>query len=478
MYFGDHPERKPQPATVLRVLSLLGSSLVLIAWLRQDALDLYWQQTRHAELGLSTAIPHAWWRQGPVLSAQLESALQNRLSGAAEIQQRMVLAANVLLYGKAALSEQDFVQVSEPVIKSSAQAGLSLKAHAQQLGTLSTVQTETAARRKENDSTGADAAVSAANMNPEAAPASVSHTVSAQLAQADSGDSEELPAVTQFARLADDGRIVLSKTDRVLLVGDSMMQGVAPHLARALQNVQVKALDVSKQSTGLTYPNYFDWPGRIRELIPKEKISILVIFMGANDTWDMVLGGKYEPFGSETWRRLYAERVAGILNFAHSQHVRVLWLGAPNMGKDNIQKGVPVLNQLYAGAMKDGTSRYLSTREILSDKADEYQRTITGKNGEQIVVRSGDGVHFTRDGHKLITQLVMRQFVLPQPANTEQAQNDSATQSLSQAPRPVVQPAAQTVSSPVSSPLAHPRRKERRVLSSPVTTSVTSSSSS
>ena len=468
MYFGDHPDRKAQPTTALRALSLLGCSLALIAWLRQDALDLYWQQTRHAELGLSTAIPHAWWRQGPVLSAQLESALQNRLSGAAEIQQRMVLAANVLLYGKAALSEQDLVQVSEPVIKSSAQAGLSLKAHAQQLGTLNTVQTDAGARSKENGTTGADAMASAANINPEAA--SASHTASAASAQADSGDSEELPAVTQFARLAEDGRIVLSKTDRVLLVGDSMMQGVAPHLARALQNVQVKALDVSKQSTGLTYPNYFDWPGRIRELIPKEKISILVIFMGANDTWDMVLGGKYEPFGSETWRRLYAERVAGILNFAHSQHVRVIWLGAPNMGKDNIQKGVPVLNQLYAGAMKDGTSRFLSTREILSDKADEYQRTITGKSGEQIVVRSGDGVHFTRDGHKLLTQLVMRQFVLPQPAATEQAQNDNAAQNLS--------PAAHPVTNPVSNPLVHPRRKERRELSSPVTTSATSTTSS
>ncbi len=468
MYFGDHPDRKAQPTTALRALSLLGCSLALIAWLRQDALDLYWQQTRHAELGLSTAIPHAWWRHGPVLSAQLESALQNRLSGAAEIQQRMVLAANVLLYGKAALTDQDLAQVSEPVIKSSAQAGLSLKAHAQQLGTLSTVQTEAGSRSKENGTTGADTTASAANINPEAA--SASHTASAASAQADSGDSEELPAVTQFARLAEDGRIVLSKTDRVLLVGDSMMQGVAPHLARALQNVQVKALDVSKQSTGLTYPNYFDWPGRIRELIPKEKISILVIFMGANDTWDMVLGGKYEPFGSETWRRLYAERVAGILNFAHSQHVRVIWLGAPNMGKDNIQKGVPVLNQLYAGAMKDGTSRFLSTREILSDKADEYQRTITGKSGEQIVVRSGDGVHFTRDGHKLLTQLVMRQFVLPQPAATEQAQNDNAAQNLS--------PTAHPVTNPVSNPLVHPRRKERRELSSPVTTSATSTTSS
>ena len=475
MYFGDHPDRKAQPTSALRALSLLGCSLALIAWLRQDALDLYWQQTRHAELGLSTAIPHAWWRQGPVLSAQLESALQNRLSGAAEIQQRMVLAANVLLYGKAALTDQDLAQVSEPVIKSSAQAGLSLKAHAQQLGTLSSVQTEAGSRSKENGTTGADAMASAANINPEAA--SASHTASAASATsalADSGDSEELPAVTQFARLAEDGRIVLSKTDRVLLVGDSMMQGVAPHLARALQNVQVKALDVSKQSTGLTYPNYFDWPGRIRELIPKEKISILVIFMGANDTWDMVLGGKYEPFGSETWRRLYAERVAGILNFAHSQHVRVIWLGAPNMGKDNIQKGVPVLNQLYAGAMKDGTSRFLSTREILSDKADEYQRTITGKSGEQIVVRSGDGVHFTRDGHKLLTQLVMRQFVLPQPAATEQAQNDSAAQNLSPAAHPVTNP----VTSPVSVPPAHPRRKESRVLSTPVTTSVTSTTSS
>jgi len=106
-----------------------------------------------------------------------------------------------------------------------------------------------------------------------------------------------------------------------------------------LQNARVRTLDLSKPSTGLTYPSYYDWPAVIQKTIEKEKITVLVVLMGANDTWDMILNGRYEPFGSSKWQSIYSSRIESIISLAHLQHIRVVWLGAPNMGKEKINKG-------------------------------------------------------------------------------------------------------------------------------------------
>ena len=60
---------------------------------------------------------------------------------------------------------------------------------------------------------------------------------------------------------------------------------MAPHVARALQNVHVKSIDLSRQSTGLTYHGYYDWPAVIKKALEKDRISVLVVFWGR-----MILG--------------------------------------------------------------------------------------------------------------------------------------------------------------------------------------------
>ncbi|MBY0570135.1 MAG: hypothetical protein K2P61_02500, partial [Burkholderiaceae bacterium] len=99
--------------------------------------------------------------------------------------------------------------------------------------------------------------------------------------------------------------------------------------------------------------------------------------------------------------------------YAHAQHIRVIWLGAPNMGRENINRGVKVLNQLFSAAIKDSASRYLSTRELLSDNAETYQKAITREDGKSVTVRNEDGIHFTRAGQKILSDLILRQFALP-----------------------------------------------------------------
>ena len=402
MYFGERSEEETSYSGLPGTLAVLAATVGLVFWCRADAFHEYWQQTRHQDSGLGALNAQSWWASGAKLSHTLEGMLTVPAEWQSETRDRMITAVNVLMLGKDEALAGEKSQ-PEPVAMATA---AQLKLHSD------AIHAPKSARSSKVAASGETAKKLSA---PEVVAASgVASTPAAET-------SASQPAVTEsnevrhFVKLGSDGRLVLNENDRVLLVGDSMMQGVAPHLAKALQKAHVKAIDASKQSTGLTYPTYFDWPEKIRELIPKEKISVLVVMMGANDTWDMVLAGKYERFGSERWRSIYAQRVASILQFAHSQHVRVIWLGAPNMGKEKVNNGVRLLNQLYASAMTDGISRFVSTREALSDNADVYQRYITKEDGTSVVVRSEDGIHFTRDGHKILTQLVLKQLVLPTP---------------------------------------------------------------
>jgi hypothetical protein len=327
--------------------------------MRHDALDTYWQQTQHSELGLASLLDNRAGAGGIAFSRMVGDALALKDEGWAELNGRMTQATNILLGGK-------------------------------------------------------PAATPAAG--PSSSPGAVSVQSGAPAHKA--GPLKPVPQPTMLAPLSADGRIVLTPQDRVLLIGDSMMQGVGPHVARALQNAHVSTIDVSRQSTGLTYPAYFDWPGMVQKTIPNEKITVLVAFLGANDTWDMILDGRYERFGSDRWKTVYAARIDRIVHYAQSQRVRLIWLGVPNMGRAKINSGAKVLNGLLLASMQGATARYVSTRDILGNDADVFQKYITRPDGKRVVVRTDDGIHFTRDGQKLLSDLILRQFVLPSDNKT------------------------------------------------------------
>lgn len=62
--------------------------------------------------------------------------------------------------------------------------------------------------------------------------------------------------------------------DKVFFAGDSLMQGVAPFVQKSLkQQYGIESANLSKQSTGLSYPSFFDWPKTIEETLKKHPKS-------------------------------------------------------------------------------------------------------------------------------------------------------------------------------------------------------------
>lgn len=208
----------------------------------------------------------------------------------------------------------------------------------------------------------------------------------------------------------DKDHIWLTAHGKVFFAGDSMMQGIAPHIMLALnKRYGIQSINKSKQSTGLTLPGFFDWPRTVSETLQSEPdIELLVVFLGPNDPWSMKPdgGGQYLKFKSPEWEQLYRSRINSILHSAQQKQIPVVWIGPPTMRKKALSDGVAWLDTLYASAVADAGQYYLSANDILGYQGDTYSDYLQ-KDGRKFKLRSGDGIHFTPYGQKLIANRVL-----------------------------------------------------------------------
>ncbi|MEQ5138604.1 SGNH/GDSL hydrolase family protein [Providencia alcalifaciens] len=197
--------------------------------------------------------------------------------------------------------------------------------------------------------------------------------------------------------------------DQVLFAGDSMMQGVAPHVKNMLlKKYNIESINLSKQSTGLAYPKFFNWPDTIaKALNDNPKIKVLVVFLGPNDPWDMPpqSGYKYVKFKSEEWEQTYRSRISEILSTARQHHVDVIWVGPPNMRKNTLSDGMKFLRGLYQTEVAKYGEMYISANDVFKYKNDDYSDYI-GDGSNAIKLRSGDGIHFSGKGQQMIAESV------------------------------------------------------------------------
>ena len=204
--------------------------------------------------------------------------------------------------------------------------------------------------------------------------------------------------------------IVLTENDKVFFAGDSLMQGVAPYVKKMLfKEYKIESINLSKQSTGLSYPKAFDWPETIKiNLANDPSIKLLVVFLGANDSWDFPVKGysKYAKFKSELWEEQYRLRISSILNSAREHDVQVLWLAAPCMSKSKLNDGMVYLNTLYISELKKAQQHFLTTNNLLGCTYTNYNSFIESEN-KKIKVRTDDGIHFTPTGQKILAKAIM-----------------------------------------------------------------------
>jgi hypothetical protein len=192
---------------------------------------------------------------------------------------------------------------------------------------------------------------------------------------------------------------------RIWAGGDSMSMAIDESLARLGGNTGVMNVATdSRVSTGLTRPDYFNWPGEINSIVKDDNPDVMVFITGAND-WQGMTNPDGSTFdsdaGSDRWIAEYARRVAGVMSLMEAPHRLVIWIGLPVMASARYDQDMQKLSAIYEQeAKKHPGVVYVPLYSLFQDSNGNWARYLpTGANGDLEEMRIGnDGVHFSIDG--------------------------------------------------------------------------------
>ena len=371
------------PIRSLKILATLASSLILALWLMQHNIEQYWQQTYYRQSPLAALQNNALWRSGDALKQALGRLLGAGGHHAASIPVPVATAAakTVAPAPQPAPADDTPWQHRHPIA-----ANTYLPAG--QDWTHNTIQR--VPRFNSDDNPDNDTAL----------------TLDADI------PPEDTASDTTEAAPAGKTPIRLGEGDRVLLIGDSMMQSLAPHIQRELlARHHIKSINRGKPSSGLRFPGYYNWPENLAaQLEENPDVRLIIVLLGANDPQDTPNPANpkhYMHFGTPEWEAYYRGEIRKILQTAAARGAQTLWIGPPLMKAPKYSKKITYLDQLIAEEVENAQQHYQNTNRLFAKADGSYTAFLPDERGKPVAVRKGDGIHFTGPGEKILTQRIL-----------------------------------------------------------------------
>lgn len=195
---------------------------------------------------------------------------------------------------------------------------------------------------------------------------------------------------------------------RIMMLGDSLMEDFGPLMHRALRHrAGLYFILTAKYSTGLSRPDYFNWPQNMELAVEQTRPDIIIFFMGANDAMPIRSGGRalYPKYG-EPWRNAYREKMDEMLDIAAQHGCDVIWIGLPPMGS----RYADLLQQTTLAQREACETRgipYIDTTRTIGDESGLFRSHMSEPDGRIVRLRAKDKEHLTDDGNRLVLQQLM-----------------------------------------------------------------------
>lgn len=189
----------------------------------------------------------------------------------------------------------------------------------------------------------------------------------------------------------------------ILVVGDFMASGLATGLEDAFSTspgVVVQAR--GNVASGLVRQDYYNWPQQLPGMMDQLKPAMVVVMIGANDRQQMIGDGLNEKYGTDPWFLAYEERVQQFAKLVTSRHIPLLWVGLPSFGSDQLTASAVKLNQIYQSQMTSVGGEFIDIWDGFTDQGGEFIVTGSDINGQQVRLRTADGVNFTAAGKRKV----------------------------------------------------------------------------
>ena len=198
------------------------------------------------------------------------------------------------------------------------------------------------------------------------------------------------------------------------VTGDSMVRFFGDTLVSLAEtSTMVQATSEPVLSSGLSRPDFFDWPTRLAEIMTKHDPDAVVIILGGNDAQNIRAGdGQWLERFNEDWLAEYRHRIGTVMDLVTSDADRVLlWVGQPPMREEGFDQRMQLLNNLYqVEAAERDRVQYVDLRGLFTDSSGNYSRYLPDSAGKLVDVRLTDGVHLSHWGGEWLSALLLREL--------------------------------------------------------------------
>lgn len=220
---------------------------------------------------------------------------------------------------------------------------------------------------------------------------------------------------TSTTELQPKPKTVPTKADpaEVYVAGDSDAGTFGPYLEKLLGKTGVvKTFLDYKVSSGLSRPDFFDWPAHFAQKIPEVNPDIVVVTFGGNDAQglrnvDKSWAVQHNPGsgGDDTdWRTEYAKRVGAAMDYLGGDNRTLIWVGIPNDNNPDVTARLQVQNDVV---MQEAAKRpkvvFIDTWKRFSGINGGYAEMVQDPRDNQVKdVRASDGFHLNETGAEIL----------------------------------------------------------------------------
>jgi hypothetical protein len=191
---------------------------------------------------------------------------------------------------------------------------------------------------------------------------------------------------------------------RVVVVGDSLAQGLGFYLERVLRPDLVRVSSQGRISTGLSRPDYFDWPTEMQRIEDVFHPDLVIAMLGENDHQSLLTkqGQLDTKVSTPGWPGAYTGRVADFARIAVDNGSHLVWVGLPVVRDTSRWDYIQRADDIYSRVMsRTPNAAYLDTWTMFTTKDGRYTPFLRIDN-KIVPVREPDGVHFNSTGYQMV----------------------------------------------------------------------------
>lgn len=187
----------------------------------------------------------------------------------------------------------------------------------------------------------------------------------------------------------------------ILIVGDFLASGLGDGLTAAFETSPGVVVETrGNVSSGLVRDDYYDWPEQLPKMIDELKPAMVVVMIGANDRQQMVTDTAKEKFRTDGWFTEYRRRVLSFGKEVTGRKIPLLWVGLPAFESNSMTADAVQMNQLYRNQVESIGGEFVDIWDGFVDENGNFIVTGSDVNGQQVRLRTSDGINLTQAGRR------------------------------------------------------------------------------